>query len=61
MGEDTALIINRIAGTLVAPETTLDLDEMRMDVLHEMAAYFQTLWMERAHAEPLHGRPMMWP
>ncbi len=32
--------------------TVRELDEMRMDILHEMAAYFQTLWMERANAEP---------
>lgn len=28
VGEDTARIINRVAGTLLAPETTLDLEEM---------------------------------
>jgi cytochrome P450 len=29
-----------------------DLDTQRREVLHEMAAYFQTLWAERAQGEP---------
>ncbi len=29
--------------------TVRELDEMRMDILHEMAAYFQSLWIERTH------------
>lgn len=29
-----------------------DLDEMRHEILREMAAYFQTLWAERANKEP---------
>lgn len=32
--------------------TVRELDEMRWGILHEMAAYFQTLWVERTHQEP---------
>jgi cytochrome P450 len=32
--------------------TVRDLDEMRWGILQEMAAYFQTLWVERTQQEP---------
>lgn len=31
--------------------TVRELDEMRWEILHEMAAYFQSLWMEKAQGE----------